>query len=144
MLGMHLQSGKKESKVSVDLQADNTESQGEIEDANEDEYGFVSEYEKGTAQALGPATSEQVDRNVDGNKPDEDSLMVHKDDPADIEIEKQNSKAPPLKSFASIQRSKIEEHMQLTDLEKSPNEGSEEVQSLMMIILEAFQRVWSL
>ena len=64
MLGMHLKSGKKESKVSVDLQADNTESQGEIEDANEDEYGFVSEYEKGTAQALGPATSEQVDKNV--------------------------------------------------------------------------------
>ena len=129
-VGDALEEWKERVKVSVDLQADNTESQGEIEDANEDEYGFVSEFEKGTAQALGPATSEQVDRNVNGNKPDEDSLMVHREDLADMEIEKQNSEAPPLKSSASMQRSKIEEHMQLTDLEKSPNEGSEEVQSL--------------
>ena len=47
-----------------------------------------------------------------------------------MEIEKQNSEAPPLKSSASIHRSKTEEHMHLTGLEKSPNEGSEEVQSL--------------
>ncbi|KAL4625562.1 hypothetical protein ACB092_05G035400 [Castanea dentata] len=129
-VGDALEEWKERVKVSVDLQEDNTESQGEIEDANEDEYGFVSEFEKGTAQALGPATSEQVDRNLNGNKPDEDSLTVHRDDLADMEIEKQNSEAPPLKSSASIHRSKIEEHMQLTDLEKSPNEGSEEVQSL--------------
>ena len=62
--------------MSVDLQADNRESRGEIEDANADEYGFVSELEIGTVQALGSATSEQVDRNVYGNRPDEDSLTM--------------------------------------------------------------------
>ncbi|KAK9989957.1 hypothetical protein SO802_024942 [Lithocarpus litseifolius] len=79
-VGGALEECKERVKVSVDLQADNTESQGEIEDANEAEYGFVSEFERGIAQALGPATSEQVDRNVNGNKPDEDSLTVHRYD----------------------------------------------------------------
>ncbi|KAK2642873.1 hypothetical protein Ddye_024636 [Dipteronia dyeriana] len=47
--------------VSIDLQADNTEAQDGIEDENADEYGYVTEFEKGTAQALGPATAEQID-----------------------------------------------------------------------------------
>ncbi|GMY34670.1 midasin isoform X8 [Fagus crenata] len=127
--GYAFEEWKERVKVTVDLQADNTEVQGEIEDVNADEYGFVSELEKGTAQPLGPATSEQVDQNVNGDKPEEDSLTVHRDELADMEIEKQNSEAPPLRSSASIHKSKTEEHMHLTDLEKSSNEGPEEVQS---------------
>jgi midasin len=128
-VGDALEEWKERVKVSVDLQADNTEALGEIEDENADEYGYVSEFEKGTAQALGPATSEQVDGNVSGNKPDGDSLSAHKNDLADMEIEKQNSEAPPLRSYASIHKNKIEELMHISDLEKLPNEGSEEVRS---------------
>jgi len=128
-VGDALEEWKERVRVSVDLQADNIEALGEIEDENADEYGYVSEFEKGTAQALGPATSEQVDRNVSGNKPDGDGLSTDKNDLADMEIEKQNSDAPPLRSHASIHKNKFEEHINISGLEKSPNEGSEEVQS---------------
>ncbi|KAG7997478.1 hypothetical protein I3843_01G213100 [Carya illinoinensis] len=128
-VGDALEEWKERVKVSVDLQADNLEAQVEMEDDNAEEYGYVSEFEKGTAQALGPAISEQVDRNVDGNKPEGDCPTVHRDDITDMEIENQNSEAHPLRSHASIHTKKIEEHMHLSGLAKSPDEGSEELQS---------------
>ena len=46
---MRLKSGEKEPELSSDLQEDNTESLDNVDDENADEYGYFSEFEKGTA-----------------------------------------------------------------------------------------------
>ncbi|KAJ0075983.1 hypothetical protein Patl1_33593 [Pistacia atlantica] len=125
-VGDALEEWKERVNVSVDLQADNSETQVEVEDENADEYGYVSEFDKGTAQALGPATSEQIDMNVDGNEPDSDNLAAHRDDVTEMEIEKKIPEANSTEHHSTILRNKTEEQMQISDLEKSPMEGSPE------------------
>ncbi|KAJ4717838.1 Midasin [Melia azedarach] len=127
-IGDALEEWKERVNVSVDLQVDNTDTQDEVEDDHADEYGYVSEFDKGTAQALGPATSEQTDTGVDANRPDADNLAAHKDDVTDMEIEKQNSEAHTVEHHASVFRNKMEERTQISDLEEFPMEGSAEIQ----------------
>ena len=45
---MQLKSGEKEPELSSNLQEDNTESLDNVDDENADEYGYFSEFEKGT------------------------------------------------------------------------------------------------
>ncbi|KAK3230552.1 hypothetical protein Dsin_002433 [Dipteronia sinensis] len=88
MSEMHLRSGKKESTCLL-IFSQITQRQDGIEDDNADEYGYVTEFEKGTAQALGPATAEQIDTEINGSKPDEDSLAAdHRDNATEKEIYK--------------------------------------------------------
>ncbi|KAK1575506.1 hypothetical protein Q3G72_006073 [Acer saccharum] len=127
-VGDALDEWKERVNVSVDLQADNTEAQDGVEDENVDEYGYVTEFEKGTAQALGPATAEQIDTEVNGSKPDEDSLAVdHGDDTTEMEIDKKASESHPIEHHASILKSKMEQQMQISDQNKSPIDESPEV-----------------
>ncbi|KAE8674161.1 Mitochondrial substrate carrier family protein [Hibiscus syriacus] len=86
-VGDALQEWKERVSISVDLQDDNKESREEIEDDNANEYGYVSEFEKGTAQALGPATADQVDADVNVNKPDENTVPRKEDGITDMEID---------------------------------------------------------
>lgn len=124
--GDALEEWKERVNVSVDLQTDNKETQGDVEDENADEYGYVSELDKGTAQALGPATSEQIDMNVDGNEPDSDNLAAHKEDATELESEKKIPETITTEHHSTILRSKTEEQIQISDLGKSPMEGSPE------------------
>ncbi|KAL5755634.1 hypothetical protein ACOSQ2_020380 [Xanthoceras sorbifolium] len=126
-VGDALEEWKERVNVSVDLQADNTETQGEVEDENADEYGFVSEFEKGTAQALGPATAEQIDKEVNGSKHDLDSLAADRDDTTEMEIDKKTSESHPIEHHASILKNKMEQQIQISDPNKSPMDGSPEV-----------------
>ncbi|KDO65104.1 hypothetical protein CISIN_1g0000012mg, partial [Citrus sinensis] len=124
-IGDALEEWKERVNVSVDLQADNTEMQGEVEDENADEYGYVSEFDKGTAQALGPATSEQIDKGGDTSKPNADNLAEHKNDVTEMEIEKQNSEAQPIEHRAAIIKNKMEQ-TPISDLEELPVQESPE------------------
>ena len=90
MLRMRLKSGEKEPELSSDLQEDNTESLDNVDDENADGYGYFSEFEKGTAQALGPATFDQIDKNITQNEPDVDGVMAQKEH-LTKENDKQNS-----------------------------------------------------
>lgn len=124
-IGDALEEWKERVNVSVDLQADNTEMQGEVEDENADEYGYVSEFDKGTAQALGPATSEQIDKGGDTSKPNADNVAEHKNDVTEMEIEKQNSEAQPIEHHAAIIKNKMEQ-TPISDLEELPVQESPE------------------
>ncbi|EXB29684.1 hypothetical protein L484_013458 [Morus notabilis] len=115
-------------KVGVDLKADDTDAQGDIQDENADEFGYVSEFEKGTSQALGPATSEQVDSNVNGNKANGTEPTTDRDDVTEMEIEKETSERHPLKNGASFLKSKFKDKMPVPDLENNPREESKEIQ----------------
>lgn len=65
---------KERIKVFGDLKEVIIEKQGEMDDDNAHEHGYVSEFEKETTQALGPALVEQVDRNIDCDKSDKECL----------------------------------------------------------------------
>lgn len=134
-VGDALKDWEKKVRVSVDLQENNMEVQdeigNEIENENADEFGYVSEYEKGTAQALGPATSEQIDKNVDGNKSnaDEDDLSTHKDGPVEMEIEKQKVESQPNRSRTQVLKDKIADQMRLSGAEELSGDQSQEIHS---------------
>ncbi|KAK9282811.1 hypothetical protein L1049_011033 [Liquidambar formosana] len=123
-VGDALEQWKEKVKVSVDLQENNTENADDTVDENADEYGYISQFEKGTAQALGPATSDQIDRNINGSKPDGDGLTANEEDLAETKTEKQDSETHPTRSCTSVLKNKIEEQLQISDLQKSPKEGS--------------------
>ncbi|KAK4859176.1 hypothetical protein QYF36_000853 [Acer negundo] len=127
MSEMHLRSGKKESTCLL-IFRQITQTQDGVEDDNADEYGYANEFENGTAQALDPATAEQIDTEVNGSKPDEDSLAAdHRDDATEMEIYKKGSKSHPIEHHASILKSKMEQLMQISDPNKSPIDKSPEV-----------------
>ncbi|XVF74359.1 hypothetical protein PTKIN_Ptkin13bG0104300 [Pterospermum kingtungense] len=123
-VGDALQEWKERVNISVDLQDDSKDLQGEIEDDNANEYGYVSKAEKGTAQALGPATAEQIDADVNVNKPDENTLIKNEDSVTNMEIDEQNSEEYPFKHCSSIIKNKRGEHIQVSDLEEPANHQS--------------------
>ncbi|RZB86940.1 Midasin [Glycine soja] len=67
---------------------DSSNSGGEMDDDNAHEHGYVSEFEKETTQALGPALVEQVDRNIDCDKFDKECLTG---EDAKLQFEKKKS-----------------------------------------------------
>lgn len=110
-VGDALKEWKERVNVSVDIQADDMDTQVEINDENANEFGFVSEFAMGTAQALGPAMSEQVDKNVSDNKPNETGLSEHGDDLTKVEFEKQRSETHPTTSGPLVLKNKIKDQM---------------------------------
>lgn len=128
-VGDALKEWKERVNVSFDLQADDMETQGEIQDEDAEEFGYVSEFEKGTAQALGPAMSEQIDKNVSDNKPNEAGLTTDGDDITKIEFKKERSEIHPISS-SSILKSKVEDQMHPSAVEKLPIGESQESHSL--------------
>ncbi|KAK4269128.1 hypothetical protein QN277_022325 [Acacia crassicarpa] len=118
-LGDALKEWKERVKVSGDLPADNTEKPGEMEDENAEEYGFVNEVEKGTAQAMGPATSEQIDKNIDGNKLDQELHTSEKDQ--ELKFEEHSSDIQSITNSTSIPKNEKREHINVS------GSGSEKV-----------------
>ncbi|KAM7253719.1 hypothetical protein ACFE04_031401 [Oxalis oulophora] len=118
-LGDALEDWMERVKVSADLQTDNLKEQDGINDENEnaDEFGFVPQLEKGSAQTLGPATSEQVNTNVNYKEPDQDNLTGHEDDVTNMEIEKQNLEELPGPTL----NNRIDDRIENSDPEKSTN-----------------------
>ncbi|KAJ4836844.1 hypothetical protein Tsubulata_018473 [Turnera subulata] len=124
-VGNALEEWKERVKVSVDIQAEKAEVPGEMEEENANEYGYVSELEKGTAQALGPASTEQIDPHMDINKPEEDNHAAQRNDAVEMETDKQTSEQ--WLPTHSILKNKVEEKSSLPDLEKLPKEGPSEI-----------------
>ncbi|PIA27172.1 hypothetical protein AQUCO_08300104v1 [Aquilegia coerulea] len=113
-VGDTLKIWKERVKVSIDAEEHKPGVRDEMEDDNAKEYGFVPEFEKGTSQALGPATSDQIDRNIKGSNPDggedhteqnEDhtEMEVHRHDPETLSTK--NHSAPMQKLDEQIRNS---------------------------------------
>ncbi|XP_049392138.1 midasin isoform X1 [Solanum stenotomum] len=85
-VGDALEGWKDRVKVSLDLQE--SEAPDDLAAENANEYSYTAEFEKGTAQALGPATADQVDKNVHGNDLERETVTTErKDDISEMEIE---------------------------------------------------------
>nr|GEU87507.1 midasin isoform X1 [Tanacetum cinerariifolium] len=103
-IGDALDGWKERAKVSVDLEEKKDEPMEELmdeEDVDADEYGFTSGVEKGTAQALGPAATDQIDKNIDGKEPTDengDGGIVDKKDDSEMDVDEQHVEARPVKN----------------------------------------------
>ncbi|XP_058077090.1 midasin isoform X2 [Magnolia sinica] len=119
-IGDALEEWKERIKITADSQEHDMQASDDMEDENADEYQFVSELEKGTSQALGPATSDQIDRNIKGDKPNVDEDNKEQREYLDeMAVEKEDSElCHSSKASASTQRQKMNEQVQeraLTD-----------------------------
>ncbi|PHT84114.1 hypothetical protein T459_12557 [Capsicum annuum] len=98
-VGDALEGWKDRVKVSLDLQE--SEAPDDLAAENANEYSYTAEFEKGTAQALGPATADQVDKNVHGNDLERETVTTErKDDISEMEIERQLSEAHTISNSA--------------------------------------------
>ncbi|KAK7311671.1 hypothetical protein RJT34_09956 [Clitoria ternatea] len=120
-IGDTLECQKDRINISGDIQEDNLEKQGEMEDENADEYGYVSQFEKGTTQALGPATFEQVDRNIDSEKPDKESPAGEE---AKLQLKKERLEMDSVTSSSLISKNEKREQVNMSAIENSQDDGS--------------------
>ncbi|KAJ4957407.1 hypothetical protein NE237_024518 [Protea cynaroides] len=112
-VGDALEEWKERVRASVDVQEEDKEVPHDMEDENANEFGFVSELEKGTDQTLGPATSDQIERNINNNKTNGDDSLEQKEDLSLMETERQDSESHPVMSYnAPDLRQKINDKLQ--------------------------------
>ncbi|XP_020093830.1 midasin isoform X2 [Ananas comosus] len=112
-IGDAMEEWKERAKVSADTQNDQMDALDEIDDENADEYRYVSEGEKGTSQALGAATSDQILDNVEGNKSTTDEGQIRKKEETNNKTDMvDNPETSYLKSCQSlISKSEVEEEI---------------------------------
>ncbi|KAF7137371.1 hypothetical protein RHSIM_Rhsim07G0217300 [Rhododendron simsii] len=122
-VGNALEEWKERVKVTVDLQENKLEAPDDVADEDSDEFGYTSEFDKGTAQALGPATSEQTDNNINVDKPDEDGKALDREYLDEMEIENQDSERRPIKTLASNHTAKIKAQVDIQQLEEAQEES---------------------
>ncbi|KAI3711870.1 hypothetical protein L1987_70419 [Smallanthus sonchifolius] len=93
-IGDELDGWKERAKVPVDLEEEKTDPMdGGEEDQNADEFGFTSGLEKGTAQALGSAAADQVDKNIDMKESADGVGPSDLKDDSEMDIEDQHHEA---------------------------------------------------
>ncbi|KAI8548546.1 hypothetical protein RHMOL_Rhmol07G0280600 [Rhododendron molle] len=122
-VGDALEEWKERVKVTVDLQENKLEAPDDVADEDADEFGYTSEFDKGMAQALGPATSEQTDNNIDVDKPDEDGKALDREYLDEMEIENQDSERRPIKTLAPNHTEKIKAQVDIQQLEEAQEES---------------------
>lgn len=112
-LGDALEEWKERIKISADGPQEHESVVPDVlEDDNADEYEFVSELEKGTSQALGPATVDQINKNVEDNKPDVDENNEQKQNKDGTRIEKEDSETHHISHHTATLHQKLDEQMQ--------------------------------
>ncbi|KAK2975328.1 hypothetical protein RJ640_013841 [Escallonia rubra] len=123
-VGDALDGWKERAKVSVDLQDENSvEAPVDVGDEDAGEYGFTSETDKGTAQALGPAASDQTDNKINEKKPDGEATTANREEHTEMEVEELPPDSRSVKSNAVNLGNKIEEQMEILNLEKRSEES---------------------
>ncbi|GAB2222234.1 hypothetical protein Drorol1_Dr00013440 [Drosera rotundifolia] len=115
-IGDALEAWKEKVKVSIDIQDENRETVDEMVGEDADEYGFTSNLEKGTAQALGSAMPDQIQQSINGEKADGD-VAQHKENNDEMQHQNQDMEIDPIVKHAAI-RNKFEEQVQLPNFEK--------------------------
>lgn len=123
-VGDALEGWKDRVKVSLDLQEGEAPDDLSAENANE--YSYTAEFEKGTAQALGPATADQVDKNVHGNDLERETATTEtREDTSGMEIERHLSEAHTISNSAlsfSNDKGKGSDMMDTEEQQETPSE----------------------
>ncbi|XP_031091675.1 midasin [Ipomoea triloba] len=125
-VGDALDGWKERVKISVDLE-DNIQSTDDLVDMDAEEYGYTVEFDKGTAQAIGPAMTDQVDRNASGNDVEENAGTDEKKDYAsEMELDKLQLQPQPIVSSASNFSNDIEMQLEKLETEKQIEPSAQE------------------
>lgn len=127
-VGDALEKWKERVKVSGDLQDNNVEALDDMVDENADEYKFISKFEKGTDQALGPAVPDQINSNIGGNDADGDGRTADGEEDTEMEVDEQKPATQSTINHVGTTAKNCEEPMELSNLEMQP-EVSPEVHS---------------
>ncbi|KAJ0981578.1 hypothetical protein J5N97_009833 [Dioscorea zingiberensis] len=117
-IGDAIKEWKERVKISADLEEFESESLNVSDDEGAEEYRYVSEVEKSTSQALGSATSDQIENNVKDKKFSADEGDVGKKEDIDrIDDIKESFDSMHLKtSQPSIPRQEVGDQMLETTL----------------------------
>ncbi|XP_071901315.1 midasin-like isoform X1 [Coffea arabica] len=122
-VGDALDGWKERVKVSMDLE-ENVNDTGDFNEENANEYGYTAEFEKGTAQTLGPATNDQIDKNMSGKDLEKDTETKGVDHGIDMEFENQPSDRQHMLSSALNHGNDLERQSESLDLGKHSEESS--------------------
>lgn len=122
-VGDALDGWKERVKVSMDLE-ENVIDTSDLNDENGNEYGYTAEFEKGTAQALGPATNDQIDKNISGKDLEEDTETKGVEHGIDMEFENQPSDRQHMRSSALNHGNDLERQTENLGLEQHPGESA--------------------
>ncbi|KAL2899649.1 Midasin [Bienertia sinuspersici] len=121
-IGDALQEWKERVKVSADVPQRDEETVDDIEDQEADQFGFTSEFDQGTAQALGSAMPDQMEHNIGHHKPDVDVQSAQENELKELHNEDSNSETVPIHPISTR---RVDEKVNSSD---SHNELSVEVQ----------------
>ncbi|KAL0877422.1 hypothetical protein Bca101_027127 [Brassica carinata] len=122
-IGDALKEWKERVKVSSDL-GEKQEAENEMEDPDAGEYGFASQFDEGTSQALGPALPEQVNTNMREGESEDEKLAGNQDEASPMDIDDVNPEnKPSVQSKPSIMNS-IAEPVQEPDTDRTLQENS--------------------
>ncbi|KAL0354500.1 UNVERIFIED_CONTAM: Midasin [Sesamum radiatum] len=142
-VGDALDGWKERVKVSVDLQ-DKIDNSNDLMDENADEYGYTAEVTEGAAQALGPATADQVNEDITQNDADRDVRNADAKDPSpEIETEKRTPETGRIRNSAVNPVNDVKQQQGISDLEEQPGNPWKWMGITIKIEL-ACQRVWYL
>ncbi|XP_010530743.1 PREDICTED: midasin-like [Tarenaya hassleriana] len=94
-VGDALKEWKERIRVSTDLNGERQEGEGEIEDSGSGEYGYTSQFDEGTSQALGPAMSEQVNTHIRDMEPEGERVEGHQNEVVKMDIDAVNPPNQP-------------------------------------------------
>ncbi|CAA3002692.1 Midasin [Olea europaea subsp. europaea] len=122
--GDALDGWKERVKVSVDLEErDGLE---DLADETGDEYGYTAKFEKGTSQALGPATADQIDKGMNRSDLERDIGTADSKDPTtDMEIEMQPSDALPVRTAALNPENSVKSQLEMSESDNPLGESTE-------------------
>ncbi|AAD10657.1 Hypothetical protein [Arabidopsis thaliana] len=122
-VGDALKEWKERVRISSDL-GEKQEAENEMEDPDASEYGFASQFDAGTSQALGPALPEQVNTDMREGESEEEKLAGNQDDVSPMDIDDLNPEnKPAVQSKPSISNS-IAEQVQEPDTDRTHQENS--------------------
>ncbi|KAG2320522.1 hypothetical protein Bca52824_013735 [Brassica carinata] len=91
-VGDALKEWKERIKVSSDL-GEKQEAENEMEDPDAGEYGYASQFDEGTSQALGPALPEQVNTNMREGESEDEKLAGNQDEASPMDIDEEDRDA---------------------------------------------------
>ncbi|XP_010528473.1 PREDICTED: midasin [Tarenaya hassleriana] len=121
-VGDALKEWKERIRVSTDLKGERQEIEGEIEDPDASEYGYTSQFDAGTSQALGPAMSEQVDTDMRDVEPEGERIEGHQDEVTEMDIDDVNPQNKPVVHSNAVLRNGIPEQVQAPDTDMKNQE----------------------
>ncbi|CAA2972808.1 midasin isoform X1 [Olea europaea subsp. europaea] len=124
-VGDALDGWKERVKVSVDLE-DEKDGPEDLADETADEYGYTAEFEKGTSQALGPATADQIDKDMNRSDLERDIGTADLKDPTtEMEIEMQPSDARPVRTAALNPENSVKNQLEMSESDHPLRESTE-------------------